>query len=74
MERIIYLQKIGELDQSLLITLKSHLERELNQFNIRVKINMEQITLKDSEYNNSNKQLNGLKIINQIKREWGTSA
>lgn len=70
MERIIYLQKIGKLDQSLLINLKSHLERELFEFNIRVKINEDQITLTDSEYNKSKEQFNASKILKKIKKEF----
>lgn len=70
MERIIYLQKIGKVDQSLLINLKSHLERELFEYNIRVKINEYQITLTDSEYNKSKEQFNASKILKKIKKEF----
>ena len=70
MERIIYLQKIGKLDQSLLINLKSQLELELNEFKIRVKINKDQITLTNSEYNESKEQFNASKILKRIRREF----
>jgi len=68
LERIIYLQKIGKLDQSILINLKSQLERELNEFNIRVKINKDEITLTDSEYNKSKEQFNASKVLKKIQR------
>ncbi len=68
MERIIYLQKIGQLDQSILIKLKSTLERKLNEFNIRVKINNDQITLTDSEYNKSKEQFNASKILKRLRK------
>jgi len=70
MGRIIYLQKIGKLDQSYLINLRSQLEREFNEFNIRVKINKDQITLSDLEYDKSKEQFNASKILKKIKREF----
>jgi len=70
MERIIYLQRIGRLDQSLLINLKSHLERELNEFKVLVKINKDQITLTKSEYDKSKEQFNAFKLLKRIKREF----
>ena len=68
LERIIYLHKIGKLDQSILINLKSQIERELNEFNIRVKINKDEITLTDSEYNKSKEQFNASKVLKKIQR------
>ncbi len=70
MERIIYLQEVGKLNQSVFINLKNNLERELKEFNIRVKINKDQITLTDSEYNNSKKKFNASKILKKIKRKY----
>ncbi len=67
MERIIYLQKIGRIDQSLLISLKSQLERIFSALNIRVKINKDSITLSKSAYNMSREQFNALKILRRIK-------
>jgi len=70
MERIIYLQEVGKLNQSVFIKLKNNLERELKEFNIRVKLNKDQITLTDSEYNNSKKKFNASKILKKIKRKY----
>ncbi|MHA2283290.1 MAG: archaemetzincin family Zn-dependent metalloprotease [Promethearchaeota archaeon] len=70
MERIIYLQKIGKLNQSLLIKLKSRLELELKKFNIGVKINKDQITLTDSEYNKSKERYSSLKILKKLRKEF----
>jgi archaemetzincin len=70
MGRIIYLQKIGKIEQSILIKLKSQLERELKKYNIRIKIIKNQIKLTNSEYNKSKEQFNALKILKRIKREF----
>ena len=53
-----------------MINLKSQLERELNEFKIRVKINKDQITLTNSEYNKSKEQFNALKILKRLRREF----
>ena len=70
MERIIYLQKIGKLDQSLLLNLMNHLEQELNEFKIRVTINEDIITLTDLEYDNSKEQYNASKILKKINKKF----
>jgi archaemetzincin len=69
MGRIIYLQKIDNLDQSLLVNLKTRLERELEKFKIGIKINDCIVTLTDSEYNISKKQFSASKILKRIKDE-----
>ena len=69
MEKIIYLQKIGKLDQSLLINLMNNLERELNEFKIRVKIFEDILTLTDLEYDISKEQYNASKILKKIKNK-----
>ena len=70
MEKIIYLLKIGNLDQSLLNNLKSQLEQELNELDIRVKIIKDQINLAESEYNESKKQFSAFIILKRIKRKF----
>ncbi|MHA1931047.1 MAG: archaemetzincin family Zn-dependent metalloprotease [Promethearchaeota archaeon] len=67
MERIIYLQKFGKIDQSLLINLKSQLERELNEYNVEVKIIKDLLYLTDSEYNKSKGKFDASKIIKLLK-------
>ena len=70
MERIIYLQIIGKLDQSLLVNLKSQLEHKLIEFNIKVNILKDRLTLTNSEYNKSKEQFNGSKILKRLKGEF----
>lgn len=70
MERIIYLQKIGKLEDSILINLKSQLEQKFYQFKIKVTINRDQLTLTDSEYNELKQQFDASKILNLLKREF----
>ncbi|MHA1986561.1 MAG: hypothetical protein ACW98D_07980 [Promethearchaeota archaeon] len=70
MERIIYLQKIGKIDKSILIKLKSQLEQELKKYNIRIKIIKNQIKLTNSEYNESKEQFNASKVLKRIKNEF----
>ncbi len=66
MKRIIYIQQIGEIDNSVLIRLKEDLELKFNQFNIVVEILQEQIQLEDSEYNSKGDQYNANKILNMV--------
>ncbi|MFW9874561.1 MAG: archaemetzincin family Zn-dependent metalloprotease [Candidatus Thorarchaeota archaeon] len=50
MKRIIYLIKIGELDQLILSKLKKNLGVHFNQFNIQVEIYQDGMKLRNTEY------------------------
>ncbi len=67
MKRIIYIQKIGETNNSVLISLKEHLELEFNHFNIIVKNLQKKIQLEDSEYNSQKYQYKADKILDRLK-------
>lgn len=66
MKRIIYIQKIGETNNSVLISLKKNLELEFKKFNISIKILQEQIQLEDLEYNSKRDQYKANKVLNQL--------
>lgn len=51
MKRFIYLQKIGQIDQSILILLRKNLKWTLKQFNVAVDILNDEIPLTKAEYN-----------------------
>ncbi|MHA2036177.1 MAG: archaemetzincin family Zn-dependent metalloprotease [Promethearchaeota archaeon] len=70
MERILHLQKIGNLDESILNNLKSSLEQEFAEFNIEIQINTNQVYLTDREYNKSKQQFNASKILKKLEKEF----
>jgi len=63
MKRIIYLLKVGELNQSILSNLKRNLEDEFNKFNIQVEIFQDGMKLRNSEYDAERKQYKAPKIL-----------
>jgi archaemetzincin len=68
MKRIIYLQKVGRLDQSMLISLKNNLMPQLVDFNCKVEYFKDKIALTDLLYNKSKEQYNASKILKKIVR------
>ncbi len=66
MKRIIYLQKVGRLDQSMLISLKNNLVPQLVDFNCKVERFKDELVLTDSLYNKSKEQYSASKILKKI--------
>jgi len=66
MKRIVYLQKIGLLDQSILIKLKKDLERELKEFIDSVEVLPDSIPLTDLEYNPNKRQYNASLVMKKL--------
>lgn len=66
MERTIFLQKIGELEQSLLDKLKKNLEKSFKDFNISIEIFPDKLPLKNAEYDVRRRQYNASKILDRI--------
>ncbi len=67
MKKIIYLQKIGDLDSAILKKLKRNLKKSLNDYINSVKILREIIPIADFEYNSKRMQFNDL-ILKEIIR------
>jgi archaemetzincin len=68
--RIIYLQKIGDLEPTILSTLKCQLEQKLRNFNITIEISGIKIDLTESEFNKSKNQFNASKILKLIRKSF----
>ncbi|MHA1489056.1 MAG: archaemetzincin family Zn-dependent metalloprotease [Promethearchaeota archaeon] len=73
MKKKIYLQKIGELEWSILIKLKKDLEWSLKQFSLSVKICPDEIPLTDLEFNPLRRQHDASivmdRLINHVKNK-----
>ncbi|MFX0187361.1 MAG: archaemetzincin family Zn-dependent metalloprotease [Candidatus Hodarchaeota archaeon] len=66
MKKIIYIQKIGDLEPGILIKLKKNLKWALKDFIDSVKILSESIPLTDSEYNASRRQYNASLLLRKL--------
>ncbi|MFW9940554.1 MAG: archaemetzincin family Zn-dependent metalloprotease [Candidatus Thorarchaeota archaeon] len=66
MKKVIYLLRIGELNQSILSNLKKNLEDEFKEFNIKVEIFQDVMKLKNSEYDAERKQYKAPKILKRL--------
>ncbi len=69
MKRTIYLQKIGELEQTILDKLKKNLEKSFKDFKISVEIVPEELPLKQSEYDAWRRQYDASKILDRITKK-----
>ena len=66
MKNVIYLLRIGELNQSILSNLKKNLENKFKEFNIEVEIFQDIMKLKNSEYDTERKQYEAPKILKRL--------
>lgn len=66
MKNVIYLLRIGELNQSILSNLKKNLEDKFKEFNIKVEILQDVMKLKNSEYDTERKQYEAPKILKRL--------
>ncbi|MFX1345323.1 MAG: archaemetzincin family Zn-dependent metalloprotease [Promethearchaeota archaeon] len=66
MKKVIYLLRIGELNQSILSNLKKNLEDEFKECNIKVEIFQDVMKLKNSEYDAERKQYKAPKILKRL--------
>lgn len=68
MKNVVHLQKIGELDKSVLVNLKTNLEVTFKEFNLSVRILLETFPLVRSDYNTKKFQYKASKILNRLKK------
>lgn len=66
MEKIIYIQKIGEIDQVVLTKLKKKLKTSFKQIIDKVKVSSDTIFLEDSDYHKARRQYNASSIIKKL--------
>jgi len=66
LEKIIYIQKIGEIDQAALTKLKKNLNPRFKEFIDKVKVSPDTISLEDSDYHKSRRQYNASSIIRKL--------
>lgn len=66
MEKIIYVQKIGEIDQAALAKLKKNLKSSFKEFIDKVKVSPDTMNLEDSDYHPSRRQYNASSIIRKL--------
>ncbi|MFX0074297.1 MAG: archaemetzincin family Zn-dependent metalloprotease [Candidatus Hermodarchaeota archaeon] len=66
MTKIIYLQKIGDIDSGILILLKKNLNWFFKKYNVKIVVLTEELSLLDSEYESNRRQYDGLKIKNRL--------
>jgi len=66
LEKIIYIQKFGDLEPGILIKLKKNLKWELKDFIDSVKILPESIPITDSEYDPSRRQYNASLLLSKL--------
>ncbi|MFX1260404.1 MAG: hypothetical protein ACFFAN_21350, partial [Promethearchaeota archaeon] len=66
MKKIIYLQKIGDLNPTTLIKLKKGLKRALKKYIVSVKILKDKIPFANFPYNPITKQYNGSYILDKL--------
>ncbi len=68
MKKVIYLQKIGDLDKIILKKLKKKLNWFFKEFIDSVEISPDSIPLKESEYNPSRRQYNGSLTVRRLHK------
>lgn len=66
----IYLQKIGEVNESILLTLKKNLDWFYKWLNLKTKILDEVISLTPTEYNPTKRQYNASKIMKRLIKNY----
>jgi len=66
MKEVIYLQKIGDLDDSILITLRRDLAKIYKGYNIKVKIYSKELLLSDAEYVPERRQYESKLILQKL--------
>ena len=66
MQRIVYLQQIGDFDEKILLRLKNQLISEFKEFNLSFKIIKDEIPLEESDHDSIRKQYNATSILNKI--------
>ena len=66
MKKIVYIQGIGDVEQSVLVKLKKHLEWALKGFINAVEISNNPIPLYDSEYDSIRRQYDAGKILSRL--------
>jgi archaemetzincin len=67
MRKIIFLQKIGPVDDSILLKLKKSLKWEFGKYDLNVKVLSYELPLLYKEYNQFKKQYNVDHILNRLK-------
>jgi archaemetzincin len=73
-KKVIYLQPIGKIDESILMRLKEDLTINLRKFYISVKIAPDIIELTDAEFNHNRSQYNASKILKKISQYANTKS
>ena len=73
MKKVIYLQKIGEVEKIVLKKLKKNLNWIFKEFIDSVEISPNSIPLKESEYDPSRRQYNGSLILKRLLKYCGES-
>ena len=66
MKQIIYLQKIGDLDSTVLIYLKKNLEQKFRDLNLEVELLPDNINLTKSQYNSKKGKYKAPKILQML--------
>ncbi len=66
MEKIIYIEKIGDIDQIVLAKLKKNLKLSFKELIDKVKVSPDSISLEDSDYDKTRRQYNASSIIRKI--------
>ncbi|MFX1314281.1 MAG: archaemetzincin family Zn-dependent metalloprotease [Promethearchaeota archaeon] len=68
MKKTIYLQKIGQFDQNILLKLKTHLQWAFKEFSLSVDIQGDEIPLDDSFYNQIRQQYDASLVLRRLKK------
>ncbi len=68
MKKVIYIQEIGEVEQSLYLRLKKQLKKEFKKFNFSVKINSDNLPLYCSEYDETRKKYDAKLILERLTK------
>ena len=68
MKKTIYLQKIGQFDQNILLKLKTHLQWALKKFSLSVDIQGDEIPLDNSSYNQMRQQYDAALVLKRLKK------
>jgi archaemetzincin len=68
MKSVVYLQKIGEVNSSIIIRLKKNLHWVLKKYGIKVDILPETFKTHNNEYINAERQFNGELILHRLEK------
>ena len=66
MKKIIYLQRIGDIDPGILIVLKKNLKRFFKKYNIKVVILPDQLLALDSEYDSEERKYDAIQVKERL--------